>query len=189
MDDRRATAFPLPDPPLADSRVVLRPWQDGDVVVLAGWAKDPEIIRWTAIAPGYDVHHARAFRVHAHRERISGNAIYLAIADADSGRAIGSCDLRRPVPDDPSIAEVGYLLGPEGRGHGYATCAVALLARYGFDALGMKRVQALVDPRNAASLRVLARAGFREEGTLRSYREGHDGREDRIVLSVLPGEL
>ena len=183
------SAFPLPEPPLTDGRVVLRPWQDGDVTVLAGWSKDPEIVRWTAIAPGYDVHHARAFRVHAHRERITGNAIYLAVAEAKTGTAIGSCDLRRPVPDDPGVGEVGYLLGPEGRGHGFATSAVVLLARYGLDELGMARIQALVAPGNIASLRVLARAGFREEGTLRAYREGHDGREDRIVLSLLPGEL
>ena len=182
-------AFPLPDPPLRDDRVVLRPWQDGDVAVLARWAKDPEIVRWTAITPGYDVHHARAFRVHAHRERITGNAIYLAIADAETGEAVGSCDLRRPIPDDPTVGEVGYLLGPEGRGQGAATCAVVLLARYGMEVLRMSRVQALVHPENAASLRVLARAGFREEGLLRAYRPGEAGREDRLVLSVLPGEL
>ena len=157
--------------------------------MLAGWAKDPEIVRWTAIAPGYDVHHARAFRVHAHRERITGTAIYLAIADARTGQAVGSCDLRRPIPDDPGVGEVGYLLGPEGRGHGFATCAVVLLARYGLEALRMGRIQALVHPGNEPSLRVLARAGFREEGTLRAYRGAGDGREDRIVLSLLPGEL
>ena len=159
------------------------------MTVLAGWAKDPEIVRWTAITAGYDVHHARAFRVHAHRERISGAAIYLAIADARTGEAIGSCDLRRPVPDDPGVGEVGYLLGPEGRGHGFATSAVVLLARYAFDALGMARVQALVHPGNGPSRRVLARAGFREEGTLRAYRAAGCGREDRLVLSLLPGEL
>lgn len=181
-------AFPLPDPQLRDERVVLRPWRDADVTVLARWAKDPEIVRWTAITPGYDVEHAKAFRVHAHRERITGNAVYLAIAEAATGVTVGSCDLRRPVPDDASVGEVGYLLGPEGRGSGFATSAVVLLARYGIGVLGMSRIQALVHPDNAPSLRVLARAGFREEGVLRAYRPGHDGREDRIMLSVLPGE-
>ena len=182
-------SFPLPDPPLRDDRVVLRPWRDGDVAVLASWAKDPEIVRWTAITPGYDVHHARAFRVHAHRERITGHAMYLAIADATTGEAVGSCDLRRPVPDDDAVGEVGYLLGPEGRGVGYATCAVVLLARYGIEVLRMARIQALVHPGNEPSLRVLARAGFREEGLLRAYRSGHGGHEDRIMLSLLPGQL
>lgn len=182
-------AIPLPDPPLRDERVVLRPWQDDDVLALAAWARDPEVVRWTAIAPGYDEQHARAFRTHAHRSRLAGTAIYLAIAAPRTGIAIGSCDLRRPIADDPAVGEVGYLLGPEGRGHGCATSAVALLCHFAFATLGMARVQALVHPENVRSLHVLARAGFRREGVLRDLRDGAGTREDRMILSVLPGEV
>jgi RimJ/RimL family protein N-acetyltransferase len=180
------SGFPAPRPPLADDLVVLRPWEERDVAVLASWAQDAEIARWTALTPGYDEHHARAFRSHAHRERTSGHAMYLAIADAHTGIAVGSCDLRRPLSEDPRLGEIGYMLGPESRGRGLATSAVRLLVRYGLEQLGMVRVQALVHPGNALSLRVLERAGFTREGVLRGYREGPGGgREDRVVLSVV----
>jgi RimJ/RimL family protein N-acetyltransferase len=181
------SSFPTPEPPLADDLVVLRPWEERDIPVLADWAQDPQIVRWTAITVGYDQFNARAFRAHAHRERVRGHAMYLAIADAQDGVAVGSCDLRRPVPDDPGLGELGYLLGPEGRGRGLATAAVRLLARYALEQLRMARVQALVHPDNARSLRVLERAGFEREGVLRGYRDGSAGREDRVVLSLVPG--
>jgi ribosomal-protein-alanine N-acetyltransferase len=46
-----------------------------------------------------------------------------------------------------------------------------------------------VHPENQASAAVLDRLGFTREGLLRRYRAGDDGREDRFVYSVLPGEL
>src|SRR3954471_10449089 len=41
----------------------------------------------------------------------------------------------------------------------------------------------------APSAAVLDRLGFRREGLLRRYRAGDDGREDRVVYAVVPGEL
>jgi 8-oxo-dGTP pyrophosphatase MutT (NUDIX family) len=53
------------------------------------------------------------------------------------------------------------------RGHGYATRATRLLVQHLFDDLGVRRVQAEVDPRNLASQRVATRAGLRREGLQR----------------------
>jgi hypothetical protein len=44
-------------------------------------------------------------------------------------------------------------------------------------------------PENPRSGEVLQRLGFRREGLLRDYRAGKNGREDRILFSVLPDEL
>ena len=85
--------------------------------------------------------------------------------------------------------ELGYLLGPEARGRGVATRALALLVAYAFAELGMARIQALVHPDNPASGRVLERLGFRREGLLRAYRAGEHGREDRVMYSLLADEL
>jgi [ribosomal protein S5]-alanine N-acetyltransferase len=54
-------------------------------------------------------------------------------------------------------------------GRGYATQAVRLAVRVAFDDLKLHRVQAAVVPENAASARVLAKVGFREEGLARRY--------------------
>jgi [ribosomal protein S5]-alanine N-acetyltransferase len=70
-----------------------------------------------------------------------------------------------------------------------ATRALALLVAWSFAELRMGRVQALVHPDNPGSARVLVRLGFQREGLLRDYRAGDLGREDRLIYSLLSGEL
>jgi len=70
--------------------------------------------------------------------------------------------------------ELGYVVAPSARGRGVATTAVELLTSWGFDALGLQRIELRIDPRNVGSERVAERAGFRREGVLRSvaFKEG-----------------
>ena len=55
------------------------------------------------------------------------------------------------------------------RGRGLATAAVKALCHYGFETLGLRRLEATAFPHNAASHRVLERAGFIREGELKGY--------------------
>ncbi len=64
--------------------------------------------------------------------------------------------------------EVGYTLIPAERGKGYGTEALAIMVDYLFLSREIMRVQAQTDQRNAASQKVLEKAGFRKEGTLRN---------------------
>jgi RimJ/RimL family protein N-acetyltransferase len=132
---------------------------------------------------------ALAWAAQTEEARHAGRAVALAIVDGELGVVLGSCDIRRPDPDDAALGEVGFLLAKEARGRGVATRAVGLLVDWSFRELGMGRVQGLVHPDNPRSARVLERLGFRREGFLRDYRTGKAGREDRILFSVLPDEL
>ena len=82
-------------------------------------------------------------------------------------------------------AEVGYWLGRDYRGQGYATEALEAMARVGFRELGLHRIEAGVMPGNRASIRVLRRAGFSREGLLREYVQ----KRGRWVSSVLFARL
>lgn len=64
---------------------------------------------------------------------------------------------------------LGYFVGEEHNGRGYATRAVELAVRHAFDELGLHRVQANVMTSNARSARVLEKAGFRKEGVALRY--------------------
>jgi RimJ/RimL family protein N-acetyltransferase len=57
------------------------------------------------------------------------------------------------------------------------------LTDWAFAALGLGRVQVFIAPENVAAYAVAQRAGFREEGVLRSYWEYGDGRLDVVVLA------
>lgn len=68
-------------------------------------------------------------------------------------------------------AWVGYWVDSAVAGRGVATGAVALAVDHAFGPVGLHRVEATVRPENVASLRVLAKLGFREEGVLLRYLE------------------
>lgn len=183
------TGLPFPDAPLTDGVVRLRPWRDGDAAVAAAWGQDAVIVRWTGVPANQTEEAALAWAFRVEEGRRAGRMLALAITDAASGVVLGSCDIRRPDPDDSSLGEVGYLLSERARGRGVATRAMGLLIDWSFRELGMERVQALVHPDNPPSAAVLDRLGFKREGLLRRYRVGDDGREDRVLYAVLPGEL
>ena len=64
---------------------------------------------------------------------------------------------------------LGYWVGQEHNGRGFATAAVRLAVRYAFRDLGLHRVQANVMTGNPRSARVLEKAGFRNEGLALRY--------------------
>lgn len=73
------------------------------------------------------------------------------------GRVIGKAGLYR-------FPEIGYLFHPDAWGQGFATEALRPILDRAFAVHGLASVFADVDPRNAASLALLTRLGFRETG-------------------------
>jgi RimJ/RimL family protein N-acetyltransferase len=68
---------------------------------------------------------------------------------------------------DHGRAELGYILGRAEWGQGYMQEALHALLGFSFKVLDLRRLEADVDPRNAASIRTLERLGFLREGYLR----------------------
>jgi ribosomal-protein-alanine N-acetyltransferase len=85
-------------------------------------------------------------------------------------------------------AEVGYVLGIQLWGRGVMKELMPVVLRFGFEEMKLHRIEARVDPRNGASLRVLTRAGFTQEGVLREHLADGDVFRDTILLSLLEHE-
>jgi ribosomal-protein-alanine N-acetyltransferase len=79
-------------------------------------------------------------------------------------------------------AEVGYWLTADVRGKGIATQATKLLTEYGFESIGFHRIEALVVESNKPSLKVLANAGYVQEGVLRDKSCCGDGTRENMVM-------
>lgn len=84
------------------------------------------------------------------------------VALRDTGEAIGMCGLLRRA-DLPDI-DIGFAFLPAHAGRGYALEATTATLGYGRRELGLGRVAAIVQPDNTASLRLLAKLGFRPAG-------------------------
>ncbi|PFG20496.1 GNAT family N-acetyltransferase [Serinibacter salmoneus] len=68
-----------------------------------------------------------------------------------------------------SSASIGYWIDRGLAGRGLTPLAVAMAADHCFGAVGLHRVEINIRPQNAASLRVVEKLGFRDEGVRRAY--------------------
>lgn len=92
----------------------------------------------------------------------------------DSGEPIGTCGLLRR--DTLPEADLGYAFLQRHWQRGYAVEAGAAVLRYAREALALPRVLAIVNPDNAASVKVLERLGMQAQGTIRLASENRDVR-------------
>jgi len=84
------------------------------------------------------------------------------------------------------LMEIGYAIAPSERGKGYCTEAAQLMVDHLFLSKDVSRIQATISVRNKASERVLEKAGFTMEGTIRKTSRG--ARRDAYLYSILREE-
>ncbi|HRE22409.1 MAG TPA: GNAT family protein [Rhabdaerophilum sp.] len=82
-------------------------------------------------------------------------------------------------------ATLGYWMGAPHAGQGYMSAAVPVLCAFAFARLGLFRVEAACLPENAASIRVLEKAGFQREGYVRGYLSIAGARRDHLLFALL----
>ena len=171
---------------LASGPTVLRPWRDSDIEAITVACQDPEIARWTRIPENYTESDARAFLLYRYDALVAGATAPFAIVSTED-RLLGSASILRLAWGELR-GEVGYWLAPEARGQGHATRAVRLICAWGFESLGLERVDLYAAVENRASQLVAERAGFTREAVLRSYMRGKDGRLDMVAFGLLAAE-
>jgi len=84
--------------------------------------------------------------------------------------------------------EIGYVMTPKERGKGYCSEAVRIMVDYLFLSKEMARIQAVTDVRNVASQKVLEKAGFTKEGTIRKSAFFRGKWRDWFLYSILREE-
>lgn len=160
--------MPLVTFPLRTDRLELRPFVDDDLDALFAMQSDEEMTRYLHWGP------RTRDEVREQLERIkqmtaideTRDGIRLAAVLSGSGTVIGDISLWR-TSREHAQGEIGYVVHPAHQGHGYATEAAASMLRIGFEVLGLHRIVASAEGRNAASIRVMERLGMRREAHLR----------------------
>lgn len=182
--------LPLPAVPcLVDEGVVLRALKASDAqVVFEACHEDREILRWAMRPVPFTRSAADDWIRDRDAERERGERITFAITAARSDALIGAVWLGR-FDLEARRAEFGYWVAAAARGNGAATRAVSLVSRWGFEALDLARLQILTPTKNPASRRVAERAGFRNEGVLRAYRNIGGEQTDLVMYSLLASDL
>ncbi|MCX7556012.1 GNAT family N-acetyltransferase [Xanthomonadaceae bacterium JHOS43] len=189
-DEISAAIVALPALPRLDgARVRLRAIRDGegDVDGLHEIFSDPRVMRWWSRPPMTSREEAVAY-AESIREGFAQRTLFnWILADRDSDACIGTTTLYALEPRHLR-ADIGYALASAHWGKGLASEAVALALAFGFGALRLHRIGADVAPGNDASLRLLARHGFRLEGRLRANFNSGRELQDSLMHGLLADE-
>jgi RimJ/RimL family protein N-acetyltransferase len=169
-------------PTLRGSRVILRWLTTADLEALFAIFSDPEVSRFLAIPRHRDRADTERFLGAVHEGFRAGSLYQWGIEHA--GLLAGTCTLGG-IDWENRRAEIGFALARASWGQGLMPDALRALIEHAFGALGLHRIEADVDPRNEASLRLLEKLGFRREGYLRE----RYFKDDEIQGSVLFGLL
>lgn len=157
---------------LETERLVLRPWRKGDEEALVRYANNRNVwLNLRDLFPyPYTLEHAQEWLVRC--SATSGPPHNLAIEHA--GEAIGSVGLSPMVDVTRFTAEIGYWLGEPFWGRGFATEALRRFSEYAFESFSFERLEAWIFASNPASGRVLDKAGYTYEGTLKrsAFKDG-----------------
>ena len=159
--------MPLADPgPIASARVVVRPLRESDLPALLEVNGDETATRYLPYATWRSLDDANAWFARMTGIQAGGLALQFVVAEKASDRAIGTCLLFR-FEERSARIELGYVLGRAHWSRGLMREALAALLSAAFERMGVRRVEAEVDVRNAASAALLSRLGFTKDGLLR----------------------
>jgi len=156
--------MPEPLPPILHTeRLTLRPIAAGDGPALFAIFSDPEVVRYWSRGAWTDMAQAEEMIAAAARDYADGGGLRYGIVATASGELVGVASLFA-FNRDNRRCDIGYVLASRHWGQGYVSEALVPVLDHAFDALGMNRIEADIDPRNAASGRVLEKLAFRREG-------------------------
>jgi len=142
---------------------------------------------WTYLADGPYASH-QEFDGALGRKAAAADAVFLAIVDSVTGRALGYASYMRIDPPNRVIEVGNVLFSPTLQGTTAATEAMYLMARHAFEALEYRRYEWKCNDLNAPSKRAAERLGFTFEGVFRQHMIIKGRNRDTAWYSMLDTE-
>lgn len=153
----RRLRFPEEFPQLETERLVLRELADSDASALFQNYSDEDIAGNFMDTPLTDMKQAIQFIEAFKAEFRRGEAITWALSLRGTNELIGTCSY---IIEANSCAEIGYDLSKAHWGKGLMSEAMRAIIAYGFDELGLQRIEADTLSKNSRSVKLLERLGF-----------------------------
>jgi ribosomal-protein-alanine N-acetyltransferase len=169
--------------------VRLRPHRSSD---FAEWAALREASRnflqpWEPTWPTDDLTRSayrRRLAAYA-RDLERGQAYPFLIFREDDGLMMGGITLSNIRRGVAQMGALGYWIGEPFTRRGHTTAAVRAVTAFGFDRLGLHRVEAACIPTNAGSRGVLLKAGFKQEGLATAYLKINGVWRDHLLFGLV----
>jgi RimJ/RimL family protein N-acetyltransferase len=159
------TNRPIEAPLLETERLTLRAHRADDLAEAAAMWADPGVYRHIGGKPFTEQQVWSKILVYRGHWTLMGFG-YWAVEDKTSGRFIGElgfADFKRDIaPSIKGVPELGWVLAPHAHGKGRATEALRAVVAWGDRNFAAPRTVCIIDPENAASIRVAEKCGYRE---------------------------
>ncbi len=156
--------------------------QPSDAVVLTAYRNDPEIAKYQdwELPVTFERTLARLEQQVDRDDVTEGHWVSFVMRHGDA--VVG--DVVAHFREGGGIAEIGYTLSPAHHGRGYASEGAATMVDHLIANHGVQRIEATLDPRNVASMRVLERLGLQFECLARSAFKEPDGWSDDLRYAM-----
>jgi ribosomal-protein-alanine N-acetyltransferase len=172
-------------------RLVLRPPRTGDVAEIRRLlrANHEHLSPWNpAPPPGEDpssiTEVSKAVLRHRRDWKVGSGFVFMVAEREAPSRLVGKIALSGVMRGAMYGAHLGYWMAADVQGRGLATEAIGEVLDFAFGAAGLHRIQAAIMPRNAKSLRVIAKLGFRREGYAERYLQIAGKWEDHVLFAM-----
>ena len=173
-----------PFPNLETERLLLRQVNESDVNEVFALRSNPETMKYIPRPLVKTIDDALEHIAMINAKIENNEGINWAITYKGSPKLIGILGHYRIKPEHHR-AEIGYMLHKEHNGKGIITEAVQEVVKYGFNEMKLHSIEAIIDPENFGSEKVLQKCGFIKEAHFKEN-EFFEGRFiDSVIYSIL----
>jgi RimJ/RimL family protein N-acetyltransferase len=175
--------------PLETERLLLRPFDAGDLDALFAIHSRPDVARYLYWRPRTrdEVRTALEEKIRGRGIGSVGDSLTLAVVLRATTELIGECNLHL-LSDEHRQGDIGFIVHPDHHGRGYATEAARVMLRLAFEDLELHRVIGRLEARNTASARVLEKLGMRREAHLVENEYVKGEWQSELVYAILDRE-
>lgn len=150
-------------PTLKTERLIMRPMHANDAEDMFDYAQREDVTTYLLWSPHPSVSYTRDYLKYIETRYDVGDFYDWAVIERSSGKMIGTCGFTR-IDMPNNVGEIGYVLNPDFHGKGYGTEAAREALKFGFDVIGLHRIEAKFMEGNRASRRVMDKLGMTFEG-------------------------
>jgi ribosomal-protein-serine acetyltransferase len=176
---------------LSDERLIVRAYREDDVPLLFEAVREsiPEVSPWLGWChENYSIEESREF-IQSRAAKAQGDEWYsFGVFGRKDGRFLGGVGLNF-INRVHQFGNLGYWVRSSAAGKGVASRAARLVARFGFEELGLHRIEIVAAVSNIASQRVAEKMGAVRESVLRKRLLIHGEPQDAVMFSLVREDL
>ncbi|KGA98392.1 alanine acetyltransferase [Alkalihalobacillus alcalophilus ATCC 27647 = CGMCC 1.3604] len=175
-------------PVLETERLILREVVESDAKDLLSYLSKEEVVKHMGLTPFKTIDDALEEIGWYHSILENKSGMRWGITLKEEGKVIGSCGFLNRSHKHYR-AEIGFELSNNHWGKGLAGEALVQVVQYGFEQLEFERIEALIEPANLASQKLVEKHGFIREGLLRNYEFTAGKFDDLYMYSMIKADF